>query len=74
LELGRNRGPAKLGFVKARIARISLAVSATLFFMGFFVLGYCPEWYALAAGFAGLAAWKSAGRTRAWAMIWLIAS
>jgi hypothetical protein len=60
--------------VKPRIARISLVVACILFFTGFLVLCACPGWYALAAGFAGVAVWAGSGRTRAWAVVFLVAS
>jgi hypothetical protein len=34
----------------------------------------CPGWYALAATFAGIAAWLGAGRTRRWAIVWVVVS
>jgi hypothetical protein len=60
--------------VRIRIAKISLAVALVLFFSGFLVLCYCPGWYALAAGFAGVTVWLGAGRTRAWGILWVVAS
>ena len=60
--------------MKPGIARISLVVSAVLFFTGGLVLCYCPGWYALAAAFAGVAAWFGASRTRVWATACLMAS
>jgi membrane protein implicated in regulation of membrane protease activity len=61
-------------FVKQRIAKISLVVALVLFFSGFLVLCYCPGWYALAAGFAGVTVWLGAGRMRAWGILWVLAS
>jgi len=72
LELGSNREPDKFSFVKPRIAKISLVVSAILFVTGFGVLCACPGWYALAAAFAGGAVWAGTRRTRRWAVVWLI--
>ena len=60
--------------MKPRIAKISLVVALVLFFSGFLVLCYCPGWYALAAGFAGVTVWLGAGRTRAWGVLWVVAS
>jgi len=60
--------------VKSQIAQVSLVVALVLFFSGFLVLCYCPGWYALAAGFAGVTVWLGAGRTRAWGALWLVAS
>jgi hypothetical protein len=60
--------------MKQRIARICLTASGIFFCTGFFVLCACPGWYALAAGFAIVAAWHSAGRTRAWAIVCTAAS
>jgi hypothetical protein len=60
--------------MKSSIAGISLAVAVILFFTGFLVLCACPGWYALVAGFAGIAAWRSEGRKRVWAVFWMVAS
>jgi len=60
--------------VKPRVARISLTIAVILFFSGFFVLCDCPGWYALASAFAGAAVWSGAGRTRGWAVAFLISS
>jgi hypothetical protein len=61
------------GRMKNSIARISLAVSGILFFMGPWQLCACPGWYALAAVFAGVAAWAGSGRMRKWSFVWLAA-
>ncbi len=60
--------------MRDRIAKISLVVALVLFFSGFLVLCYCPGWYALAAGFAGVTVWLGAGRMRAWGVLWVVAS
>lgn len=60
--------------MKPRIARVCFAIGATFFFLGFFVLCYCPGWYGLAAGFAGVAAWRGMGRVRTWSIVLLVAS
>jgi hypothetical protein len=60
--------------MKSRVARISLVVACILFFTGFLMLCACPGWYALAAGFAGAAVWAGSGRTRKWAVAFLVAS
>ncbi|HXD00421.1 MAG TPA: hypothetical protein VN048_13850 [Verrucomicrobiae bacterium] len=60
--------------MKARIAKISLAIAWILFFTGFLILCDCPGWYALAAGFAGIAVWAAKGRTRTWAIVCLVVS
>jgi uncharacterized membrane protein len=73
LELGGNCEFVKSGFVKSRIAKISLVVAVALFFLGLFMLCACPGWYAMAAVFAGVAVWGSIGRRRLWAIIWLVA-
>jgi len=51
-----------------------LAVGLILFASGFFVLGDCPEWYALAAAFTGASVWFGSGMTRRWAIVCLVAS
>jgi hypothetical protein len=63
-----------LSVMKPSVARISLAVAVVLFFTGFGVLCACPGWYALAAGFAGISVWAGTGRTRKWAIVFLVAS
>ena len=60
--------------MKASVAKISLVVALVLFLTGFLVLCYCPGWYALAAGFAGVSAWLGSGRTRAWGVLGGVAS
>jgi hypothetical protein len=59
--------------VKPRIARVCLAVAVVFFFGGFMMLCACPGVYALAAAFAGVAAWAGAGRTRGWSKVVLVA-
>src|SRR5262245_57922884 len=65
--------------MKARIAKGSLVVSVVLLVMGFYVSCYCPGWYALAwyalpAGFAGLAALLGKSSTRYWGIACLVVS
>jgi len=60
--------------VKGRIATGGLVVSFLLFFTGFLLLCYCPGWYALAAGFAGLAAFLGKSGTRYLGIGFLLAS
>lgn len=60
--------------MRTRIVRVSFAVSLMLFLSGFLVLGDCPEWYALAASFAGVGVWLGTGVTRRWAIVLLVAS
>jgi hypothetical protein len=59
--------------MKSAIARISLVISAILFFIGLNILCACPGVFALASAFAGVAAWCGAGRMRKWSFIWLAA-
>jgi hypothetical protein len=60
--------------MKSKIARGCLALAVVIFFSGFFVLCACPEFYAAAAIFAGVATWMSTGRPRLWAIVILVAS
>jgi hypothetical protein len=62
-----------ISFMKSSIARISLVISAILFFIGLNILCTCPGVFALASVFAGAAAWFWAGRMRKWSSIWLVA-
>ena len=41
---------------RGQIAKARLIISVILFLLGFLVLCYCPGWYAIASGFAGIAA------------------
>jgi hypothetical protein len=61
-------------FVKPRLANVSLAAASVLFLSGFFILCECPGWFAVAAGFAGLAALTSKGKLRMCAIGLLICS
>jgi hypothetical protein len=60
--------------MKQSIARVCLTVAVVFFFLGFFMLCYCPGWYAIAAALAGVAAWREKGRIRAWGFVLLVAS
>jgi len=60
--------------MRTRIARVCLAVGLILFASGFFVLGDCPEWYALASAFTGISVWFGSGLTRRYAIVCLVAS
>jgi hypothetical protein len=54
--------------MKIALPNVLLGVSMAIFVLGFAILCNCPGWYATSAVFAGLAAWKSIGKTRIWAL------
>jgi hypothetical protein len=55
------------------LSKICLAVSVILFFLGFFILCYCPGWDVIVAGFSIVPAWKGTLKIRRWGIICLIA-
>ena len=60
--------------MKCIIAKFSFALSLILFFSGFLLLCYCPGWYAMAAGFAAVAAILGTTRLRAYSLVCFLAS
>lgn len=59
--------------MRGRIAKICLVVAVVLFLAGTLMLCYCPEWYAAASVFSGLALWLGNSSIRPWAAFWLAA-
>jgi hypothetical protein len=60
--------------VKSNIGKVSPAVAVVLCIFGSMVLCACPEIFALAAAFAGIATWTNSGRIRRWSIVVLIAA
>jgi hypothetical protein len=67
------RNNDRLG-MKEYTARICLAVSAIWFVLGGFVMGYAPEWFAIAGAFGIVAAILGKRWVRVWGSALVLAS